>query len=155
MNFDRFHQLCLFLGRTSRVGEDCRPRTTWRPLALCGQPGSLFCLRLTGSFCHADLTVPREDVISSFPPACATREERVTHAGSGPSRVRCRLFRTCLGDPILLAVLILDSSSSCNSVEGGTLKLLQFFHFIETFTMSFTKFSIPSRNSEFCCNICV
>ena len=39
--------------RTSRVGEDCRPRTTWRPLTLAGSP-ALPPLRLTGGFCHAD-----------------------------------------------------------------------------------------------------
>ena len=40
LNVDRFHQPCLFPGRTSRIGEDCRPRTPWRPLSLFGQPGS-------------------------------------------------------------------------------------------------------------------
>ena len=40
LNIDRFHQPCLLPGRTSRIGEDCRPRTTWRPLTLFGQPGS-------------------------------------------------------------------------------------------------------------------
>ena len=39
-NFDRFHQPCLLPGRTSRISEDCRPRTTWRPLTLFGQHGS-------------------------------------------------------------------------------------------------------------------
>ena len=40
------------------------------------------------------------------------------------------------------SILVFDQSSSCNSVEGGTLKLLQFFHFIETFHMSFTKIPV-------------
>ena len=40
LNFERFHQPCLLLRRTSRKGEDCRPRTTWLPLTLFGQPGS-------------------------------------------------------------------------------------------------------------------
>ena len=40
LNVDRFHQPCLLPGRTSRIGEDCRPRTTWRPLTLFEQPGS-------------------------------------------------------------------------------------------------------------------
>ena len=49
LNFDSFHQPCLLPWRTpychrntawAGVGEDCRPRTTWRPLALFGQPGS-------------------------------------------------------------------------------------------------------------------
>ena len=35
------------------IGEDCRPRTTWRPLTLAGSP-ALPPLRLTGGFCHAD-----------------------------------------------------------------------------------------------------
>ena len=39
---DRFHQPCLLTGRTSRIGEDCRPRTAWRPLTLFGQLGSSF-----------------------------------------------------------------------------------------------------------------
>ena len=67
LNVDRFHQPCLLPGRTSRIGEDCRPRITWRPLTFCGQPGSSSS-RLTGSFCHADWTVPRQDVNSPFPP---------------------------------------------------------------------------------------
>ena len=40
LEFDCFHQPCLLPGRTSRKGEDCRPRTTRRPLTLLGQPGS-------------------------------------------------------------------------------------------------------------------
>ena len=40
------------------------------------------------------------------PRACATpiRKSVCTHAGSGHSRVRRRLFGTCLGDPIPLAI---------------------------------------------------
>ena len=38
LNIDRFHQPCLLPWRTSGVGEDCPPRTTWRPLALAGNP---------------------------------------------------------------------------------------------------------------------
>ena len=48
-----FTSLACSPGRTSRVGEDCRPRTTWRPLTLAGSP-TLPPLRLTGGFCHAD-----------------------------------------------------------------------------------------------------
>ena len=105
LNVDRFHQPCLLPGRTSRISEDCRPRTTWRPLSLAGSP-VLPPLRLTGGFCHADLTVPRQDVNSSFSPCVChpwTRGVFCTHAGSGPSRVRRRLLSTCLGDPIPLA----------------------------------------------------
>ena len=40
------------------------------------------------------------------------------------------------------SISIFDQFSSCNCVEGGTLKLLQFFHFTETFLMSFTKIPI-------------
>ena len=66
-------------------------------------------LRLTGGFRHADYTVPRQDVNSSFPPPpCgATLALGVcTHAGSGPSRVRRCLLKTCLGDSIPLAVFL-------------------------------------------------
>ena len=66
LNVDRFHQPCLLPGRTSRTGEDCRPRTTWRPLTIFGSLA--LPVRLTGGFCHADQTVPRQDVNSSFPP---------------------------------------------------------------------------------------
>ena len=89
--------------RTSRVGEDCRPRTTWRPLTLLGQPGSSsLCVSLE-VFCHADKTVPRQDVSSSFLPCmCHPKVDKgvCTHAGSGPLRVRRRLLTTSLGDPI-------------------------------------------------------
>ena len=101
LNFDRFHQPCLLPGRTSRIGEDCRPLTTWRPLTLTGSP-ALPPLRLTGVF------LPRPTgryhgrmLIHPSPPACATPAAKVvcTHAGSGPSRVRRRLFLACLGGP--------------------------------------------------------
>ena len=36
LNVDRFHQPCPLPARTSRIGEDCRPRTTWRPHTLFG-----------------------------------------------------------------------------------------------------------------------
>ena len=100
-----FTSLACSPGRTSWAGEDCRPRTTWRPLTLAGSP-ALPPLRLTGGFCHADWTVPRQDVNSPFLPCvCHLRLKGVcTHAGSGPSRVRRRLFLTCLGDPIPLAI---------------------------------------------------
>ena len=48
------------------IGEDCRPRTTWRPLTLFGQPGS-HSFATHWRYCHADETVPRQDVNSSFP----------------------------------------------------------------------------------------
>ena len=41
------------------MGVDCRPRTKWQPLTLTG---------ITGGFCYADWTVPRQDVCSPFPP---------------------------------------------------------------------------------------
>ena len=68
LNFDSFHQPCLLPGRTSNIGEDCRHRTTWRPLTPTGSP-TLPPMRLTGGFFHADNTVPRKDVNSpSFTP---------------------------------------------------------------------------------------
>ena len=45
-------------------------------------------------------------LIHPSPPACATPNDGkgvYTHAGSGKSRVRRRLFLACLGDPIPLA----------------------------------------------------
>ena len=104
LNVDRFHQPCLLPGRTSKIGEDCRPRTTWRPLTLFGQPGSPS-FATHWRYCHADLTVPRQDVNSSFPPLRVPPSlvGARTHAGSGPSRVRRRLLQACLWDPISLA----------------------------------------------------
>ena len=71
LNVDRFHQPCLLPGRS-------HPRTMWQPLTLAGSrvPPSL---RLTGGFCHAHQTVPRQDVNSPFSPACATRYHRCLH----------------------------------------------------------------------------
>ena len=70
----------------------------------CGQP-SLPSLGLTRGNCHADWTVPRQDVNSPFLPwVCHPgRGSASTHWGSGPSRVRRRLLWTCLGDPIPLS----------------------------------------------------
>ena len=76
--------------RTCRVGEDCRPRTTWRPLTLAGSP-ALPPLRLTGGFCHADKTVPRQDVNSSFPSLrVPPMDQRCSHT---------RRFGTLAGPP--------------------------------------------------------
>ena len=48
----------------------------------------------------------RRMLIHPSRPACATRRvSDCTHAGSGPSRVCRRLLRTCLGDPIPLAII--------------------------------------------------
>ena len=54
LNIDRFHQPCVLPGRTSRIGEDCRLRTTWLPLTLFGQPGSSSFAFDWRFFCHAD-----------------------------------------------------------------------------------------------------
>ena len=51
------------------IGEDCRPRTTWRPLTLLVQPGSPS-FATHWRYCHADWTVPWQDVNSSFPLPC-------------------------------------------------------------------------------------
>ena len=77
------------------TGEDCHPRTTWRPLTLAGSP-VLPTVNLTGSFCHADWTLIRPSS-----PACATLRTKgvCTHAGSGPHEFAGRLFSTCLGGP--------------------------------------------------------
>ena len=64
-----FTWMCLACspGRTSRIGEDCHPRTTWRPLTLAGSPILPPCISLE-VFCRADLTAPRQDVNSAFSP---------------------------------------------------------------------------------------
>ena len=106
LNVDRFLQPCLIPGRTSRIGEDCRPRTTWRPLTLFGQPGS-------SSFGSHWRILPRRldgttaGCYSSFTPCvCHPWTTGVcTHAGSGPSRARRRLLSPRLRDPIPLARL--------------------------------------------------
>ena len=45
------------------------------------------------------------------------------------------------------SVLLFDQSSHWDCIECSPLKSLQFFHLIETFLMSFTKFSILWRSS--------
>ncbi len=60
-------------------GEDCRPRTTWRPLTLFGQPGSPS-FATHWMYCHADYTVPRQDVNSPFSScACHSWMKRCLH----------------------------------------------------------------------------
>ena len=80
LNFDRFHQPCLLPGRTSRTGEDCRPRTTWRPLTLTGSP-ALPPLRLTGVFFFATPTGRHHGrmLIHPSPHACATPSIKCLH----------------------------------------------------------------------------
>ena len=119
-------------------------------LPLPGSP-ALPPLRLTGGFCHADHTVPRQDVNSSFHlPACATPGQKGarTHAGSGPSRVRRRLFSACLGDPILLATLfcpwILDHGVSFIISILGAKILISYFLLDITFHHRFQSVLIRS-----------
>ena len=99
LNFDRFHQPCLLPGRTSRIGGACRfpvPRGGHLPFA--GSP-ALPPLRLTGGFCHADQTVPRQDVNSSFSPCVCHLHERCLHTRRlGPSRAAA-CYRHALGTP--------------------------------------------------------
>ena len=104
LNVDRFHEPCLLPGRTSRIGEDCRPRTTWRPLTLLVQPGSSSFAFRWRFFATPTRRYHSRMLIHPSPLPCgATPEGVFTHSGSGPSRVRRRLFGACLGDPVLLA----------------------------------------------------
>ena len=48
----------------------------------------------------------------------------------------------CLASEFKDSILVFDQSSSCNCVDCRTLKSLQFFHFIETFLMNFTKIPV-------------
>ena len=79
LNVDRFHQPCLLPGRTSKLGEDCRPRTTWQPLTLFVQSGS-------SSFASYWRFLPRHTKVFAH---TQVRDLR-------------RLLWACLGDPILL-----------------------------------------------------
>ena len=56
----------------------------------------------------ADQTAPRQHVNWLFSSrVCHSRDEKVlAHAGSGPSRVHRRLLKTCRGDTISLAILV-------------------------------------------------
>ena len=75
----------------ARTGEDCRPRTTWRPLSLAGSPVfSPALVRLLEVLSHADLTVPRQDVSSPSLSACATLPQGCSHT---------RSFGTLAGPP--------------------------------------------------------
>ena len=74
LNIDRFHRPCLLPGRTSRIREDCHPRTTWRPLTLAGSP-VLLPLRLMVSATPTRRYHGRT-LIRPSPPACATQPPR-------------------------------------------------------------------------------
>ena len=94
------------------IGEDCRPRTTWRPHTLAGS-AVLPPLRLTGVF-HADQTLPRQDVSSPFLPACATtREQVLAHTQVRDSRgSAAACCSPALGTPIPLAANFFEISES-------------------------------------------
>ena len=103
LNFDRFHQPCLSPWRThgccARIGEDCRPRTTWRPLTVFGQPVGSPSFATHWRYCHADWAVPRQDVNSSFLPC-------VCHISAWKvfAHTQVRDPRECHGDPNPLAI---------------------------------------------------
>ena len=108
MNFDRFHQPCLFTWAHSRVGEDCHPRTTWRPLTL--RAARLFLLAShwkifatpTGRY-HGRV------VTSPFTPANATPKKKRVFAHT-QVRDPCESAAACcgpaLGHLISLAICI-------------------------------------------------
>ena len=79
LNVDRFRQPCLLPGRTSRIGEDCHPRTTWRPLEVFATPTKRYHGRA---------------LIRPSPPCVCHSDSVCTHAASGPSRVRSILVAT-------------------------------------------------------------
>ena len=103
LNFDPFHQPCLLRWLTlycrrlrlawAGTGEDCRPRTTWRPLALCGQPRFRFSL-----LCDSlEVSVPRQDVNSKFNPCvCHPHDLGCLHT---------RRFGTLMSPPPPVAVM--------------------------------------------------
>ena len=73
-------------GCWAKINKNCRLRTTWRPPTRAGSPG-------LPPPCHWRFLPRRPD---------GTTAGRCTHAGSGPSRVRRRVF-LALGDSIPLA----------------------------------------------------
>ena len=83
-----------------------------------------FLLATHWRYCHADWTVPRQDVNSSFlPHVCHPEKNKKgdrTHAGSGPLRARRLLLVACLGDSIPLA-----TTSLLIQVRRMTIVLLQ------------------------------
>ena len=60
------------------IGEDCRPRTTWRPLTLAGST-VLPPLRLTGGIATPTGRYHGRMLIHPSPPACATPSQRCLH----------------------------------------------------------------------------
>ena len=110
LNFDRFHQPCLLPGRTSRIGGFPVPRGDHLPLRAA--QFSLL-VRLTGGIATPTGRHHGRILIHPSLDACATPSDKgvCKHAGSGPLRVRRRLLRTCLGDPISLAILIVSETA--------------------------------------------
>ena len=96
-------------------------------MSACGQPSSSS-LRLTGGFCHADWTVPRQDVNSPFLPcACHSETQRCLHA--------CRFGIACLGDNIHLATIF------GLVAEAATVSLRTLAFFFPLVTDTFSSFN--------------
>ena len=115
LNVDRFHRPCLLPGRTSRIGEDCHIRTTWRPLTLAGSTVLPPCGSLEVFATPSRRYYGRTLIRPSSSCTCQPNRKGVcTHAGSGPSRVRRRLFAACLGDTIPPG-----HSQSCSSIPSN------------------------------------
>ena len=137
LNMNRFHQPCLLPWRTPHchqtrlsVGQDCRPRTKWRPVILAGSPFLPPCAT-HWRYCHPDLTEPRQDVNSSFPPCmCHPRGERVfAHTQvRDPRESAAACFGHALGRPISLAIDHLGFTSFfCQVPRWNLFKFLPFF----------------------------
>ena len=84
------------------IGEDCRPRATWRPTyPFWAARLFLLCVSLE-VFATPTRRYHGRMLIHPSPPACATPKPKrvISHTQvRGPLRVRRRLLSACLGDP--------------------------------------------------------
>ena len=136
LNFDRFHQPCLLHGAhfQDRWGLSS-PYHVAATYPYWSNP-ALPPLRLTGGFCHADKTVPRQDVNSSFTYCGATLLDRCLHT---------RRFVTLASPPPVGDSISLAISSNTFFLLSSTEKWI--FHLFGRFYV----LCIESFWVDFCC----
>ena len=111
--------------RTSRVGEDCRLRTTWRPLTLAGRPALLLCVSLEVSATPTRRYHGRM-LLHPSSPACATRDaEVIAHTQvRDPRESAAACYGPALGTPIHLAIHCIASVGNYVQVHTSVLNLI-------------------------------
>ena len=118
----------------------------------CGQPGSSSFASHWRVFATPTRRYHGRMLIHPSPLRCHPHWYVFAHACSGPSRVRRRLLRTCLRDPIPLAIRPVNFSGVTPNLDSNSWTLWQSCNVVNPGKIS-TR--IPLAHHQFCPKICI